>query len=83
MVSFPHILTPVACIVKGFLERAHTLVRLQEIFLYRHWKAHVAILQEGPSPLPRYPNFDIHITAVLLFWNQRTDRCNRAMDMRL
>ena len=53
LVYFPCILNSVAYPVEGCPERSHTLERLREKFLYRNWKARVAILQERPPPFPR------------------------------
>ena len=53
MVSFPHFLTSVTCKVEYYPERNHTLGRIREHFMYRHWKARAVILQDGPPPFPR------------------------------
>ena len=53
MVSFPWIPKSVECLVEGCVVRENTLGRLQEHFMYRHWKSKVAIVQEGPSLIPR------------------------------
>ena len=47
VVSFPHVLTLADCMMEGCPERAYTAVRIRENFMYRNWKPHVEILQEG------------------------------------
>ena len=54
--SFPYVLPSVAFPVEGCLEWAHTPGRLQDHFMHRHQKSQVVILQEGPSPMTRFPN---------------------------
>ena len=57
------------------------MVRLQEHFMYRHWKDQVAILQDIPNPLPWCPNRGMHMTAKKMIRHQRKDMCNRKMEM--
>ena len=83
VVSLPLVMTSVACLVEGFHARAHPPGRLQGYFMYSLWKDQVLIQQEGPPPLPRFPNYIMHIPAEKLIWHQSTDRCNRSTDMRL
>ena len=45
MVSFPRVMTLVACTVEGVPERAHIPGRLQEHFMCLHWKDQVTICQ--------------------------------------
>ena len=52
VVFSPCILPLVVCLVEGCPARAYAPVMLHEHFMYRHWKAQVVILQEGPPPLP-------------------------------
>ena len=61
-----YVLTLVACLVEGCLARAQKLGRLREHFMYRHWKANIAILQEVPPPLPQFTNYSVHIPAAKL-----------------
>ena len=83
MVYFSRVLNSVAFLVEGCLARANTPGRLRKTIMYRHWKAQVVILQEGPSSFPQCPNCGIHISSADLIWHQRTDRRNRATDKRL
>ena len=48
VVSFLRILKLVECPVEVCTARKDTPERLREHFMYRHWKAKLAILQEGP-----------------------------------
>ena len=52
-VSFPWILDLVDCLVDKFPAKAKTPGRLRGQFMFFHCKSKVAILQEGPKPLPR------------------------------
>ena len=61
VVSLSCVLNSVAFPVEGFPERDKTPGRLRENFMYRHWKDQVAILQEGPPPLPQCRNCGMHI----------------------
>ena len=45
VVSFPCVLTSVACPVEGCPTKAHNPGRLREHFMYRHCKANIAIIQ--------------------------------------
>ena len=44
-VSFPRVLTLAACLVEVFPEMSHTPGRLQEHFMYLHWKDQVEIFR--------------------------------------
>ena len=52
-VLFPRIQKSVECPVEGCPAKEKTPGRLREHFMFRHCKSKVAILQEGPEPLPR------------------------------
>ena len=82
-VSFHPVLTSMTCPVEGWPEKSHTLGRLKKHFIYRHWKAQVAIVQEGLDPLPQFPSCGMHMHAVRLIKHQMTDRCNQGIEMRL
>ena len=60
MVSFPRVLKSVACLVGRCPVRAHKPGRIRENFIYLHLKAQIAILQEGPAPLPPCNHCGIH-----------------------
>ena len=51
--------------------------RIRELFMYRHWKSQVLILQEGTPPLPLCSNCGMHMNVAKMIRNQRMDRCNR------
>ena len=51
--------------------------------MYRHWKSQVAIVQEGPAPLPQCPRFGIYMQAARLIKNKITESCNQATEIRL
>ena len=52
-------------------------------FLYRHWKSKVAVLHEGPEPLPRCDQCGMHMPVTRLFKHRRTDKCNKVTERRL
>ena len=52
VVSFPRVLKLVASQVYGCPVRAQNPGRLRKHFMYRHWNLRVALLHEGPKPLP-------------------------------
>ena len=66
VVSLPRVLLLMACPVEGCLVRANNLGRICEHFVYMHWKANIAILQEVPPPLPQFTNYSVHIPAAKL-----------------
>ena len=51
--------------------------------MYRHWKSKVAIMQEGPEPLPRCDKCGIHMPAARIFKHRHMDNCNKATERRL
>ena len=81
MVSFPWLLKLVVCPVYGCPVRVINPGRLREHFMYRHWKSKVAILQELPVPLSQCNNYGIHMPALRMMKNRRTDRCEKSMEM--
>ena len=66
-VSFPWILKLVDCPVEGCPDKAKTPGRLREHFIFLHCKLNVAILQEGPEPLPWCDQCGIYMKAARLF----------------
>ena len=63
--------------------KGETPRRLCEHFVYCHWKYRVAIIQEGPNPLPRFDRCGMHMQVDRLFKYKNTAKCNRAMKRRL
>ena len=47
MVYFPRVLKTVICPVLGCPEIAHSAGRMRENFMYRHFFARIAVVQEG------------------------------------
>ena len=74
------VLKSVECPVEGCPEWASTLGILREHFMYRHCKLKVAIIQEGPEPLPRCDQFRMHIPRSRVCKNRQTDKCNKATE---
>ena len=83
VVSFLRILKSVELPVEGCLERGKKPGRLCEHFVYCHWKYRVAIIQEGPNPLPRFDRCGMHMQADRLFDYKNMAKCDRAMKRRL
>ena len=50
VVSFTSILKSVECPVSGCQEMYHSVGRMRENFMYRHFRSKVAVLQEGSDP---------------------------------
>ena len=46
---------------RGGLAKAHKPGYIREHFVYRNWKAKIAILQEVPTPLPGCDNCGMHM----------------------
>ena len=82
-VSFLQVLKSLAFPLAGCLERAEEPRRLREHFMYRQCKLRLEIIQEGTEPLPRCDHCEIHIPAVHMIKHIRTERRNKAMEMRL
>ena len=51
VMSFTRALRLVKCSVPGCLAVAHSVGRLQENFIYRHFQPHVVVVQEGAETL--------------------------------
>ena len=67
VVSLPLVIKSVDCLVKISLARAHNMGRLRENFMYQYWKANIAILQEGLTPLPWCDHCDMHMPSARLY----------------
>ena len=76
-VSFSCILKSVDCPVEVCPAKAKTPGRLREHFLFRHCKSKVAILQEGPEPLPRCDQCGMHMQAARLFKYWQSEKCHK------
>ena len=63
--------------------KGENLGRLQEHFMYRHWKSKVAILKEVPTPLPQCTNCVMHMPYSRLEKHKLTVRCNLSMEIKL
>ena len=83
MVYFLRVLNLVAFLVDGCLLRENNPGRLIEHFMYRHWKSNVAIIQEGPEPLPRCDHCGMHIPAARLIKHIWMEICNNSTEIRL
>ena len=83
VVSFPCNLKLVALLMEGCLERAQTSGRISQHFICRHWKFKIAILQEGPPPLPWCANCGMNVTAARMERHKQTTRCNTEIYMHL
>ena len=66
-VLFPRILKLVECLVEGCTARANVPGILSGDFMYRQWKSKVAIIQEGPEPLPQCDQCGMNMPAVNIF----------------
>ena len=51
--------------------------------MFRHWKSKVAILQEGPEPLPRCDQCGMHMQAARLFKHRQSYKCHKLTEIRL
>ena len=60
----------------------HT-VRLREHFMFCNCKLKVAILQEGPEPLPGCDQCRMHMQAARLFKHQNEDKCHKSTERRI
>ena len=81
VVSLPRVLKLVACPVGGFPVRSHSTVRLIENFVYWHWKAKDAILQDLPAPLLRCGHCVMNMPEAWMKRHRRTDTCKKATDI--
>ena len=82
-VFFPRILKSVDCQVEGLESKAQTPGRLRENFMFRHWDLKVAILQEGPEPLPRCDQCEMNMQTARLFKHRQLEKCHKATERRL
>ena len=82
-VSFPRILKSLECPVEGCPARGNTPGSLRGHFMYQHCKLKVAIIKEGPYPLPRCDKCGMHMLAERVFKHRQTDKCNKATYIRL
>ena len=67
------------------VEKHNTLITINCHFIFRHWKSKVAILQEGPEPLPlpRCDQYGMHIQSARLFKHLQSDKCHKLTERRL
>ena len=82
-VSFQRILKLVECPVEGCLAREKKPGRLREIFMFRHCNLKVAILKEGPEPLPLCDQYGIHMQAARLFKRRQLEKCHKLTERRI
>ena len=66
--------------MEGCPARTKTLGRLRENFMFQHKKSKVAILQEGPEPLPRCDQCGMHMPEVRIFKHRKFDKCHKATE---
>ena len=78
VVYFPLLLKLVACLLDGYLAQANNSGRLREHFMYWHWKSKVAIIQEGPEPLPQCDHCGMYTLAARLVKHRRMVRYEKA-----
>ena len=83
MVSFPQVLKSVACPVVGCLKKVNNPGKLREHFMYCKWKSKVAIIQEGPEPLPKCDHCGMHMPADRPIKHIRMARCNKETYMQI
>ena len=72
VVSFPPVMKMVRFPVTGCLTLAHSTGRIREIFMYRHFFARVAVVQEGRETLRCYDMCGMHISEGRLLKHQQT-----------
>ena len=68
-VSFPKLLQEVICPVPGYPAVAHSVGRINEHFMFCHFRSNVAVVQEGKDPLPRCDMRTMHMPAGRLIRN--------------
>ena len=61
---------------------AHSVGRLQENFMFRHFWSQIAVVQEVNEPLPCCGLFGINMSEGRIIKNLRTARCDRNTHMR-
>ena len=74
-VSFPRIIKSVDCPVERCPSKAKTPGRLRRYLMFCHWKLKVAILQEGPEPLPQCDQCGMHMQADRFFRHFQSENC--------
>ena len=82
VVSFPRVLPEVEFPVLGCLTVTHSVGRLREQFMYRHFRSNLAVVQEGAGPLPRCDLCIIYMPAGRLIKHQRMVCCDKNTQMR-
>ena len=82
VVSFPKVIQELRCLVPRFPAVAHSVGKLRERLMFRHFISKVAIVQEGKETLPRCEMCRIHITEGRLIRHRRMERCDRNDQMR-
>ena len=53
-------------------------VRMREHFMFRYWKSKVSIFKEGPEPLPRCYQYEMHMQVARLFKHRKLDNCHKS-----
>ena len=82
VVSFPRVLKTLEFLVPGCPSVAHSMGRLSNHFMYRHFCLRVAVVHEGNDPLPRCDFCNLHIPAVRLIKHHSTRRWNSTTQIR-
>ena len=82
VLSFPWVMKMVRCPVPGCTEVAHIAGQTREHFMYRHFFACIAMVQEGGRALPHCDLYSMHMSAGRLFKHQQTKWCDRNTQMR-
>ena len=81
MVSFPRVLKMVSGLVTGCPEVAHSVGRLREHFMYRHFFLRIVVVQDGKDPLPRCDLYSMHMPEGRMIKHQRMQQCDRNIHM--
>ena len=79
--SFPRALKMVSSLVTSCPEVAHSVVRMREHFMYRHFFLRIMVVQEGKDPLPRCDLYVMHMPEGRMIKHQRIQRCDRKIQM--
>ena len=82
VVSFPKVIQELRCLVPRFPAVAHSVGKLRERLMFRHFISKVAGVQEGKDMLPRCDLSGMHMPTGRLIWHRETARCNRNSQMR-
>ena len=80
--SLPQIIKSVECPAEGCLATEKPLGRLRENSMLRHWKSKVAILQEGPEPLPWCDQCGMHMMVDKIFKHSQLYKCHKSTEKR-